>query len=552
MDALTKERAIEYLAELLAESTDQRLCEELFPEVFCVPFTPLHSRIFRVAASPMRQKLILAPRGIGKTSIVRALIIKAIISNQKHCIVYIGNSSTLAEMQTENIKHELLTNPFIRKTFGDVRESIVDANFSDFSGIELDESFSKKSWVAFGRTLVLPRGCGQQIRGLNWRGFRPDFIILDDPENRKELKNEDIRTENKRWLFGDVLQSVDNARKNHDVFYIDTLKHEDAMPMTLQEMGGWEFDILSICDPDKMKAGVIDSLAPAFKTNDEIKTMIDQYTLTGDLDVFYQEYMNIATAPQTASFKREYFRYFTPADPTVDWTGLETVVIMDPAKSETPQADYSAATVVSLDYKNHKILIRESIGGHYYPDKFFELGVLLADKYGTKTIGFEETGLSSYAKYPLNLYLNSIKRTDIEIVWLKAEGKKKELRIAGLIPLYRRGFIYHNKELCHELEAQLLSFPHSRRDDNMDSEAYLIKMFNIGERFFSGVTDPYTHEVTTPGAVARQIEYMNEHRTLTDEELLDLEYGDIEDAPMTEGCMYEELLSGNIFDVYPG
>ncbi len=77
--------------------------------------------------------------------------------------------------------------------------------------------------------------------------------------------------------------------------------------------------------------------------------------------------------------------------------------------------------------------------------------------------------------------LNSLRN---EIESLKFQLKKKEDRIAALVPLYRQGLIWHNKNISGPLEAQLLSFPNSKRFDLMDAFAYIVELLEKGDRYF--------------------------------------------------------------------
>jgi hypothetical protein len=70
-----------------------------------------------------------------------------------------------------------------------------------------------------------------------------------------------------------------------------------------------------------------------------------------------------------------------------------------------------------------------------------------------------------------------------DLIELKARGSKED-RIAALIPFYRMGFIFHNKTCCAPLEAQLLSYPRSKKWDIMDALAYVVEMLELGERYF--------------------------------------------------------------------
>ena len=133
----------------------------IFPNLFSSSFSPLHTQIFDLLDSGARKIAIAAPRGIGKTTIARTVAAKGILWRDINFISYVSNSATVAEMQTENLKHELLSNVYVKELFGDI-------TITDTEGPKkAEESFSKKAWTAFGSTYVLPRGAGQQIRGLN-------------------------------------------------------------------------------------------------------------------------------------------------------------------------------------------------------------------------------------------------------------------------------------------------------------------------------------------------------------------------------------------------
>jgi hypothetical protein len=177
LPSLSKEEAgaVLDLVELCAKST-QAIAKILFPHLFYRPFCSVHHTIFEMLDRPGRQKrAVAAPRGIGKTSTIGiAYPAKKILFQEKKFIVYVSSTATHAVMQTENLKQELITNEMIVKLFGPQKT------------IAADESFAKNMWVTSGGTLVLPRGAGQQIRGLNYRGARPDLIIIDDLEDDED------------------------------------------------------------------------------------------------------------------------------------------------------------------------------------------------------------------------------------------------------------------------------------------------------------------------------------------------------------------------------
>jgi len=499
----------------------KRFCSECLGDSFRKPFSILHHRIFDAINGANKRKLILAPRGIGKTTICRSLAARGILFRKKRFIVYVSNTLTVAEMQTENLKHELLASETINKTFGDIRVS----DRPD----ELDDTFSKKAWVAFGETLVLPRGMEQQVRGLNWRGHRPDLIILDDPENAKELQNEENRFKIREWFIADLMQSVDGSA-NWEVIYVDTLKHEDALPIHLMKSKNrvgeplWSFVKLEICN-DKLE-----SYAPRYRSDEDIKELYDEFEKLGKLDSFYREYRNIPLAPERASFKSEHFRYFDqatgrlwlkdgteiPQDPNdkINIAQYEKVLLLDPAKTVTPQSDFSAITVVAIDTQRHRLFVLEVFNDRVYPDQLYDKVFELVDRHKVRVVGMEVTSLNLWIVQPFKNEMVRRNKTYIELVELKAV-KKKEERIRGLIPYYRQGFVYHHPAVCQELESQLLMFPVAPYDDVADSFAYIVAMMEEGGRYF---------EFTAGGEEPDEDEYKQLENEFDEEGDLETEY----------------------------
>lgn len=460
-----------------------------FPEMFFTKFSELHYRIFKALESKKRCKLILAPRDLGKTSMVKAYAMKKILYGDAHFIVYTSNTAESAIQQTENIKFELSTNKNIIKMFGNVKDEIRNAEAADLDGLGIDPSFSKISWVAFGRTLILPRGIGQQIRGLNWRNYRPDFIILDDPEKKDELYNPDIRKKNLEWFLSDLLQSVDKRRGAWEVLYIDTLKHHDALPMYLKDLPGWEWLRLAICNEK------FESLVPELISTDEIAEMMAGLEKIGMLDTFYREYMNLPKADSTASFRVEDLTPYRESElPMHVRDGLFNVVILDPAKSVTQSADYSALCTVGIDLESGKRYIRDTVNKRMYPDETYEAALRLCREYDATVLGVEVTSLNEYILQPLKDYLSSEGADDIQIVELKARGKKKEDRIKSLVPGCRKGLYLFEVGRCEELISQLLDFPYAQFDDLSDALAYVTQLLEVLEIYAEQMPEPDSFE----------------------------------------------------------
>jgi phage terminase large subunit-like protein len=436
----------------------------LFPERFYRPFSTLHDKIFSILDNDdIQLALIIAPRGFGKTSSVNlAYPAKKILFQEKKFIVPISCTATQAVMQGENLKRELLQNRMISGLFGPMKS----------------DSFSKEMWVTSTGTAIMPRGAGQQVRGILFGDSRPDLIIVDDLEDAESVRSDEQRNKTKTWFFEDVMNSIDRGRKDWKIIVIGTLLHEDSLLANLMDDPGWLHAHLSICDDN------FHSNWPDFMSDEDIAKLVDSYRRMGLLDSFYREYMGVPIAKESARFKQEMFKYYeeTDKDFITERKALDNLVILDPAKTTKQQSDETAIIGVGVDIVTPKIFVRDIVKGNLHPEQQYTACFDMADRIGARTIGIEVTSLNEFITYPLRTEMLRQKRY-YNIVELKARASKEE-RIEALIPFYRLGFVYHNRAVCSVLENQLMSFPRSKRDDVMDALAYVVEMLEMGERYF--------------------------------------------------------------------
>lgn len=468
-----------------------------FPERFSLPFAEnIHGPIFDLIDGPEQKVAIAAPRGWGKTSVVGlALMARKIMFRQTPFIIYINKSETAAIMQTDNLRRELVTNRNIKGFFGSVKTRTAGDD-------EIEEQFSKKAWLAYD-TFVLPRGAGQQVRGVLFKNSRPGLIVIDDLEDPDKIENEEIRKAWYQWLYADVIKAVPQIGPEANqwkIVYIDTLKHEDSVLQKLLDSPEWKSIRLEACDND------FHSTAPNFISDEQIMKEWNHHVEAGQTDVFFREFRNLPISTKDSAFRQEYFHYYNlPQDkarmdldivktePDIqNDKNIETVIILDPAKTVKIHSAESALIAIGIDLTSAKLYIRDAISEKMYPDEIYDAMFGMATRLGAKVIGIEETSLNEFIKQPIK---NEMFRRGsfFELVWLNARGGvKKELRVKELVPYYRGGYIYHNASCAtiKKLEQQLLMFPRSALWDLMDVEAYIIEMLELGERYFSPSENP--------------------------------------------------------------
>ena len=487
----------------------------MFPERFYLPFSEeVHGKIFDLVDGPDNKVAIAAPRGWGKTSIVAlALMARWILFNHTGFVCYINKSHDAASLQTENLRRELVTNRTIKHFFGSFKHRDVEKS-------EFDEVFSKKAWVAFN-TLVWPRGARQQVRGVLFKNDRPGLFVIDDLEDPNFINNEDYRKSLYEWLYADVVKAVPRIgpmAKNYKIIYIDTLKHEDSVLQKLLDSREWTSARIEACD-DSFR-----SVAPEFMSDEEIAEEWQNHVDSGQTDVFFRELRNLPISTKDSSFQDSYYKYYnlplertfrpeidlkkTDAEVQLSKT-IESVVILDPAKTVKIHSAESAIVGVGIDLTNARIFVRDIISEKMYPDEIYDALFQMGISLDAKVIGIETTSLNEFIKQPIK---NEMFRRGkfFELIWLNARGgqnneKGKVLRIKELVPFYRMGYVYHNAS-CPKipaLEQQLRMFPRSKLWDIMDALAYIVELLELGERYFA----PADEDPNDPESEFKNIEY---------------------------------------------
>ncbi|TET07288.1 MAG: hypothetical protein E3J86_13585 [Candidatus Thorarchaeota archaeon] len=452
-------------------------------ERFYRPFDALHDQIFEIIDDDsIPLAAIAAPRGLGKTSIASIVTpAKKILYNDSGYIVPVSCTYTLAELQSENLKRDLLSSEMVLKVFKPVKS----------------QSFSKEQWIANNdiKTCVMPRGARQQIRGILYGVHRPNLILVDDLEDPEHMDSEDQRKKKREWFFADLFNAVDRGRHDWRIIVLGTVLHEDSLLVELLEDPDWVSVTLSICD-DKLNSN-----APNFMSTPEVKKLYAGYKRRNQLGTFYREYRNIPVPVETAKFKQEYFKYYGPIEAKgTDYVITEeelnnsrdvtNVILIDPAKTVKEESAECAIVGIGVNTFNRAMFIRDIVHDQFYPDELYLETFLMATRLHAQVIGVEVTGLEEFIMYPLRnaMLMGGYHFTLVELRARgghEGRGSGKIARVAALSPLYREGLVYHNKTACMPLEAQLLPFPKSKRWDVMDATAYIIELLETGEMYFN-------------------------------------------------------------------
>lgn len=478
MDAAARQEVKDILTEAYADSAVYG--KTLFPNRFRRVFTGIHNEMFDlIDHDPWHMKYIVAPRGLGKTSFCNLLLpSKNILYQDRHYIVPISATSTMAELQSENLKWELVNNPSIKALFGDISTA------PDKSS----EAFGKIRWVANvdgHRCCVMPRGAGQQVRGMLFGDWRPDLIIVDDLEDPDTMDSEETRKKKVDWFFEDVMNCIDPYERpvTWQIIVLGTALSPNSLVVQLHNNPDWHGLYLEICDDD------FKSKIPEWLSDQDILDKYHELERAEKLESFYREFRNIpGVGGKDAAFQETMFKRYQEGTPGYEMDGVdwESVILVDPARTAHMKSAHSAIVVISYNLRNHRIRIRDIVDEKLHPDEVYEEVGRLAKIFRVRVIGVEVTGLHEFITYPLRSYLLS-HGIYADVLELHARGGKGEnakvSRGKSLLPFYRIGLVEHNEAIAAKIETPLLKFPKPQRWDVIDATAYIVELLEIGEQY---------------------------------------------------------------------
>jgi len=459
-----------------------------FPERCSNAFASSHREFFDAWDNSDAQLInLIAHRGWGKSTIANLIIpAKDLVYRDIHFLLQLANTSAQAERDSEDLKTELMTNEHLLTVFGNVRPERRDSQFSK-EAWKTPEKLSPEGKIEHLGTLIMPRGWGQQVRGLKNGRFRPDRLVCDDIEGTEGAMSEEQRTKLKGWVYADLLNVVQRSQKlsageaRHRVLFIGTLLHQDSLLANLAENKDWLTITAPLCELKEDRTEVL-TLWSDFMSDKAVTKLRDSLELAGEIDKFYREYLCIPVPPGVSDFRP--YKYYNPYI-LADIKNLESVVIVDPAKVAGARNCDSAIVGWSLDTFGNRLFLRDVIKGQIFNDDLYAMAAEMAKAIGAKTIGVESSGLGAFVIQPFEDFLRKW-GYNFELIELKSPPKDdaKNKRIFSLLPYYRRGCVYHNASCCATLEAQLDGGIYSKKKDVADAAAYVVQLMHLGDRGF--------------------------------------------------------------------
>lgn len=318
-------------------------------------------------------------------------------------------------------------------------------------------------------------------------GIGADVLVQDDPANPKQTQSK-VERDRVNEAYSNTFVSRLNNPKTGKIIIIQQRLHENDLTGYLldqQKESGWEHLVLPIEFHQDTTYSFPLSKKVITKTRGELmwperfpRSVIDSLKRESTLS-FNGQYMQQPVPEEGMLFKREYLKYYTKLDDnnyllhdTQEHITLEDMSIfsiVDCAGTEHKTSDYTVVLTIGRTKDNKDILLdiyREQI------DTTKQLPILqsIVSKWNPVLVMIENIGFGTSL-------LHSATHIGLPVTGITPK-KDKISRAFAMVSKCELGYVYLPKSApwVEEFISELLQFPRSRNDDQVDTFAYISKI----------------------------------------------------------------------------
>lgn len=461
IEELVGEFSFSEIRRLLGEMDIEFFSLVYFPKYFDREFGCFHRDMFSELKYMLDNKGLIEafglPREHGKSTINSFLfpLYSTLYGKSKFTLI-ISATEQIAMPFLDMIKDELENNQLLLEDFG-----IYKGNRWNNNEIWIRGKFNVDA-------CIMIRGIDGSLRGIHFKQFRPQLVLLDDL-----LKDDTAKSETKREqvksTFTDVVIPI--GTKETNILICGTVLHEEDLMSELLAgkipgvrsikksavisfserddlWGEWEAKYNKLQDLNRIET------AKSFFYDHEEEMLEGTEILWPE----YLDYYYLMCKKQSMgdkSFMKELqndprstddyiFQNISFWDKLPDFEELEIVMYIDPAIKAGKRNDYSAITILGQHRKTKQMYVLDGSIHKLLPDELFEVAAEKLKIYPVGKIGYEGTQAQSYmkTKFEEALWQNKLYVPVDEIV---AKGQKHE-RIVTLEPDIKKAYLLFNRE----------------------------------------------------------------------------------------------------------
>ncbi len=446
----------------------------------------IHDDMEKFVVRPSKHKLILVPRGHLKSSIITVgYAIQRLLRNPNERVLIANQVWDKARDMLSEIKGFLNDKSELPKIFG----PFVSDRWRE------DDIVIRQRTTANKTPSVATTGVEAEQTSAHYT-----VIFNDDLQGHQNSMTKEQREKVKRFresefdLLDPGCEMLDIGTRYHlDDVYSHILENEgeftDVMIRKVIENGRLIF-------PKKFSMKLVPGTKNWIYSPEQSLEYVEYLKKTKGSS-FYSQYMNDPVDEENQLIRRQYFQYYSKR-PDRLYVGMT----MDPALSAKQDGDYFAINVSGMDAEGD-IYVLDTIRGHWQPSQAIDNIFRTYLKWKPSAIGLESVGFQRTFKFALEQEMRK-RRVFFPITELiHSSNQSKEFRIKALEPLFAAGKIKHASWMTN-LEAELLSFPKGKHDDEVDALCMQLEILVPGSREMQGPPDPNSW-----GAVAQRARLAN-------------------------------------------
>lgn len=414
--------------------------------------------------------VVALPRDHAKTTYLRLAFVYIMLFSDLQFFVYMSATHGAAAASVQVIWNMLNDTDFA-DIFGYPEEKVtrLSEGYLEFYINAIDEHGAPH------RKLIIlkAQGAGQQIRGMNIYGLRPQYVGCDDIEDDTAVKTEEGYLKFLAWFDNTFMRAVSRERGRNKVAQVGNLIGVQTL---LND---------NLNDPDwrKMRFGVIrkdgSPLWPFRFPIEEIKKELMAARRRGQLSAWFGEMMNMPINIETALIDFDKIKWSKLRHPADGFTYRKFITI-DPAISKEETADEAAIVLHTIDMAGVPQVTEVIAYKGMTPDVMAQEVWDLCEKWDCWVVGCESVALQSVLLYYFELVFITAGKLGVDFVPIKLGKMHKTGRLRAFAAALVGGE-YTLAENDWMVSGQLLEFDvrsTNNKDDRIDAASMGTYMLN--------------------------------------------------------------------------
>lgn len=426
----------------------------------------IHYRLADKYFGEDQQVLIEAFRGSAKSTLMEWFIIYiAALGDlpgfgKVEFIAFIGDSAENGVKNAfRNIAGKIDRSKFLQQFLTIQRKTDAEMELVNSAGVELN---------------IKGYGAGTNIRGVRYKGARPDIVILDDITTNEAATSETIQNTINNNFYKSVIPALHPTR--YKIFFIGTPISERDIIHQLSSNPKWTVHKFPICERFPCSREEFRGNWPDRFPYEAVLSKYEMYLASGKAQDFFQEYMIELTDLSTLLVDEEDIQWMDPSSIAKNKSNYNFYISTDFATSTKKSADFSTIGVWAINNNNDWMLVDGQCLRQTMQENLDDL-FRYVQKWSPLSVGIESSGqqggflsIIQEMMAKRNIWFTLAKKPGSKEPGIRPVKDKMHRFVTGVQPKFKQNKIWFPKpdllkgtnirllELVNEIVAELSRF----------------------------------------------------------------------------------------------